>query len=59
MQKVMSESILSQIAEDSSSEPPQPPSSSPYKLFSRRFFSLHGRDLFAASANWFLVDVVF
>ncbi|CAN7130466.1 unnamed protein product [Brassica rapa subsp. narinosa] len=60
MQKVMSESILSQIAEDTSSEPPQqPPSSSPYKLFSRRFFRLHGRDLFAASANWFLVDVVF
>ncbi|KAG2254477.1 hypothetical protein Bca52824_084613 [Brassica carinata] len=61
MQSVMSESILSQIAEDSPSETPRQPqsSSSPYKLFSRRFLSLHGCDLFAASANWFLVDVVF
>ncbi|CAN7011476.1 unnamed protein product [Brassica rapa subsp. trilocularis] len=53
---------VSQVAEDSSSETPHPPPStssySSYKLFSRRFFSLHGRDLFAASANWFLVDVV-
>ncbi|ESQ27484.1 hypothetical protein EUTSA_v10018375mg [Eutrema salsugineum] len=61
MQRVMSVSI-SQVAEDSSSESThqrQLPSSSSYKLFSRRFLSLHGRDLFAASANWFLVDVVF
>ncbi|WZY83722.1 hypothetical protein YC2023_030106 [Brassica napus] len=54
---------VSQVAEDSSSETPHPPPStssySSYSLFSRRFFSLHGRDLFAASANWFLVDVVF
>ncbi|KAG2254479.1 hypothetical protein Bca4012_058067 [Brassica carinata] len=54
MQKVMS---ISEIDEDFPEE--QPSSSSSYKLFSRRFFSLHGRDLFAASANWFLVDVVF
>ncbi|CAL9240875.1 unnamed protein product [Arabidopsis halleri] len=58
MQRVMTVSMISQIAEDSSSELEQPPSSS-YKLFSRRFLNLHGRDLFAASANWFLVDVVF
>nr|VDD00362.1 unnamed protein product [Brassica rapa] len=60
MQKVMSVS-MSQVAEDTLSETLElPPStSSSYKLFSRRFFSLHGRDLFAASANWFLVDVVF
>ncbi|CAN7065182.1 unnamed protein product [Brassica oleracea var. botrytis] len=63
MQKVMSIYKVSQVAEDSSSETPHPPPStsshSSYKLFSRRFFILHGRDLFAASANWFLVDVVF
>uniref|UniRef100_A0A1J3I987 Putative inorganic phosphate transporter 1-9 n=1 Tax=Noccaea caerulescens TaxID=107243 RepID=A0A1J3I987_NOCCA len=61
MQRVMSVSMISQIAEDSSlsETQQQPPSSSSYKLFSRRFLSLHGRDLFAASANWFLVDVVF
>ncbi|CAH2067581.1 unnamed protein product [Thlaspi arvense] len=60
MQRVMSVSMISQTNEDSSSETyQQPPSSSSYKLFSRRFLSLHGRDLFAASANWFLVDVVF
>ncbi|EOA34796.1 hypothetical protein CARUB_v10022373mg [Capsella rubella] len=61
MQQVMSVSMTTdQIdeVEDTSSELPQSPRSS-YKLFSRRFFSLHGRDLFAASANWFLVDVVF
>ncbi|CAA7042512.1 unnamed protein product [Microthlaspi erraticum] len=64
MQRVMSVSIISQLAEDSSLSETQlqlqpPSSSSSYKLFSRRFLSLHGRDLFAASANWFLVDVVF
>ncbi|KAF2608167.1 hypothetical protein F2Q68_00046555 [Brassica cretica] len=61
MQKVMSISKPSQIEEDLPHPPPPPSSSSSssYKLFSRRFFSLHGRDLFAASANWFLVDVVF
>jgi len=59
MQRVMSVSMISQVTEDSSSELEQPPSSSSYKLFSRRFLTLHGRDLFAASANWFLVDVVF
>ncbi|KAF3520614.1 hypothetical protein DY000_02064080 [Brassica cretica] len=57
MQKVMSVCKVSQV-EDLPEEPPSSSSSS-YKLFSRRFFSLHGRDLFAASANWFLVDVVF
>ncbi|CAF2140366.1 hypothetical protein BRARA_B02269 [Brassica rapa] len=61
MQRVMSVTMTPPIPEeDSSSETPQQqPSSSSYKLFSRRFLSLHGRDLFAASANWFLVDVVF
>ncbi|KAL1190030.1 putative inorganic phosphate transporter 1-9 [Cardamine amara subsp. amara] len=62
MQRVMSVSMISQLTEESSSSEihqQQPPSSSTYKLFSRRFLSLHGRDLFAASANWFLVDVVF
>ncbi|KAL0802015.1 hypothetical protein Bca101_057191 [Brassica carinata] len=62
MQKVMSISKPSEIEEDLPHQPPPPPSSTSscsYKLFSRRFFSLHGRDLFAASANWFLVDVVF
>ncbi|XP_010539769.1 PREDICTED: probable inorganic phosphate transporter 1-9 [Tarenaya hassleriana] len=58
MQKVMAVS-MSQIAEDPSEAPPRPPPSPPYKLFSRQFLRLHGRDLFAASANWFLVDVVF
>ena len=61
MQRVMSVTMTPPIPEeDSSSETPQQqPSSFSYKLFSRRFLSLHGRDLFAASANWFLVDVVF
>ncbi|CAH8294857.1 unnamed protein product [Eruca vesicaria subsp. sativa] len=60
MQRVMSVTMMPPLPEDASSPTQQqPPSSSSYKLFSRRFFSLHGRDLFAASANWFLVDVVF
>ncbi|KAG2313435.1 hypothetical protein Bca52824_024992 [Brassica carinata] len=60
MQRVMSVTMMPPLPEDASSPTPQqPPSSSSYKLFSRRFLSLHGRDLFAASANWFLVDVVF
>lgn len=60
MQRVMSVTMTPPLPEDTSSPTAQqPPSSSSYKLFSRRFLSLHGRDLFAASANWFLVDVVF
>ncbi|CAH8389975.1 unnamed protein product [Eruca vesicaria subsp. sativa] len=55
MQKVMS---ISDISVETTTEPPPPPPPS-YKLFSTRFLRLHGRDLFAASANWFLVDVVF
>lgn len=54
MQKVMS---ISHISDETTTEPPPPPPS--YKLFSRRFLRLHGRDLFAASVNWFLVDIVF
>ncbi|XP_018730828.2 probable inorganic phosphate transporter 1-8 [Eucalyptus grandis] len=46
---------LSQIAEVDL-VPPSPPS---YPLFSRKFFFLHGRDLLACSALWFLIDIVF
>ncbi|KAG2303429.1 hypothetical protein Bca52824_032080 [Brassica carinata] len=57
MQEVMS---ISNVADQTTTEPPSPPPPPPsYKLFSTRFLRLHGRDLFAASANWFLVDVVF
>ncbi|GAA0158259.1 secondary carrier transporter [Lithospermum erythrorhizon] len=37
--------------------PPHPQES--YTLFSKEFFRRHGRDLFACSIAWFLVDVVF
>lgn len=30
-----------------------------YSFFSKEFFRRHGRDLIAASVNWFLVDIVF
>lgn len=56
MQRVMS---ISHISDETTTEPPPPPPPPSYKLFSRRFLRLHGRDLFAASVNWFLVDVVF
>ncbi|XP_013639312.1 PREDICTED: probable inorganic phosphate transporter 1-8 [Brassica oleracea var. oleracea] len=56
MQKVMS---ISNISDETTTEPPSPSPPPTYKLFSIRFLRLHGRDLFAASANWFLVDVVF
>ncbi|XP_030527308.1 probable inorganic phosphate transporter 1-8 [Rhodamnia argentea] len=46
---------LSQIAEDHLI-PPSPPS---YRLFSKQFFLLHGRDLLACSISWFLLDIVF
>uniref|UniRef100_J3MQQ7 H(+)/Pi cotransporter n=1 Tax=Oryza brachyantha TaxID=4533 RepID=J3MQQ7_ORYBR len=36
---------------------PAPPPSGPYGLFSRRFVRQHGRDLFACSAAWFLLDI--
>nr|GEY57570.1 probable inorganic phosphate transporter 1-9 [Tanacetum cinerariifolium] len=33
--------------------------SNTYPFFSREFFRRHGRDLAAASINWFLIDIVF
>ncbi|CAL9215724.1 unnamed protein product [Arabidopsis halleri] len=56
MQRVMS---ISHISDEATTEPPPPPLPPSYKLFSRCFFRLHGRDLFAASFNWFLIDIVF
>jgi PHS family inorganic phosphate transporter-like MFS transporter len=54
MEKVL-EVSMSQIMEDY----PPPPSEPPYPLFSKQFFRRHGRDLFACSCTWFLVDIVF
>ncbi|CAJ1939672.1 unnamed protein product [Sphenostylis stenocarpa] len=54
MQKVL-DVTLSMIAE----EHPLPPVPHPYPLFSGEFFRRHGRDLFACSSTWFLVDMVF
>lgn len=54
MEKVL-DVRLSMIAE----EYPLPPIPHPYPLFSREFFRRHGRDLFACSSTWFLVDIVF
>ncbi|KAL1219751.1 putative inorganic phosphate transporter 1-8 [Cardamine amara subsp. amara] len=50
MQRVMS---ISHISDEATTEPSPPPPLPPpsYKLFSRRFLRLHGRDLFAASVN--------
>ncbi|KAF8112383.1 hypothetical protein N665_0064s0018 [Sinapis alba] len=58
MERVMS---ITDISDETTTEPPPPPPPLPpsYSLFSLRFLHLHGRDLFAASVNWFLVDVVF
>ncbi|KAJ0247719.1 inorganic phosphate transporter 1-8 [Hirschfeldia incana] len=58
MERVMS---ISDFSDETTTEPPPPPPPLPpsYTLFSLRFLRLHGRDLFAASVNWFLVDVVF
>jgi PHS family inorganic phosphate transporter-like MFS transporter len=54
MEKVL-EISMSQIAEEN----PLPLSEPPYPLFSKQFFRHHGRDLFACSCSWFLVDIVF
>ncbi|CAI8605506.1 unnamed protein product [Vicia faba] len=56
MEKVLDVS-MSQIAEEDSSPPSTNPAS--YPLLSREFLHRHGRDLFACSANWFLLDIVF
>ncbi|XP_062097809.1 probable inorganic phosphate transporter 1-9 [Humulus lupulus] len=55
MEKVLDVS-MSQITEDG--PVPNNPTQL-YPLFSKRFFRRHGRDLFACSAAWFLVDIVF
>jgi PHS family inorganic phosphate transporter-like MFS transporter len=54
MEKML-EVSMNQIAEDY----PLPPNEPPYPLFSKQFFHRHGRDLFACSCTWFLVDIVF
>lgn len=54
MEKVLDVSI-NQIAEEN----PLPPTPHRYPLLSREFFRRHGRDLFACSSAWFLVDIVF
>ncbi|XP_058724497.1 probable inorganic phosphate transporter 1-8 [Vicia villosa] len=56
MEKVLDVS-MSQIAEEDSSPPSTNAAS--YPLLSREFLRRHGRDLFACSANWFLLDIVF
>ncbi|KAL4575403.1 hypothetical protein LXL04_022246 [Taraxacum kok-saghyz] len=61
MEKVLNVS-LSQIQEDV--EMISPPInrvsfSNTYGFFSKEFFRRHGRDLMAASTNWFLLDIVF
>ena len=59
MEKVLDVS-MSQIAEDEPAVLPQMNNPvPPYPLLSRQFFRRHGRDLFACSASWFLVDIVF
>ncbi|XAR64285.1 hypothetical protein NMG60_11024562 [Bertholletia excelsa] len=55
MERVLDVS-LSQIAEESEYPPSPPPC---YPLISKRFFSRHGRDLFACATAWFLIDVFF
>ena len=54
MEKVM-EVPMSQIVEDEL----LPPSPLPYPLLSKKFFRLHGHDLFSCCFTWFLVDIVF
>ncbi|KAJ1397143.1 Sugar transporter, conserved site [Sesbania bispinosa] len=54
MEKVLDVSI-SQIAEEN----PLPPAPHAYPLFSWEFLRRHGRDLFACSSTWFLLDIVF
>ncbi|XP_015960199.1 probable inorganic phosphate transporter 1-9 [Arachis duranensis] len=57
MEKVMDISITQIIEETSPTSSVS--SHSDYSLFSKEFFRRHGRDLFACSFNWFLVDIVF
>lgn len=54
MEKVLDISITDIVEEN-----PVPPTMHAYSLLSKDFFRYHGRDLFACSANWLLVDIVF
>ncbi|OIW10234.1 hypothetical protein TanjilG_27985 [Lupinus angustifolius] len=54
MEKVLDISI-SEITENN----PLPPTQHNYPLLSMEFLRRHGRDLFACSSTWFLVDIVF
>lgn len=54
MEKVLGVS-MSQITEEFPLSPKPPP----YNLLSKKFILHHGRDLFACSCTWFLLDVVF
>ncbi|KAK2380727.1 low affinity inorganic phosphate transporter [Trifolium repens] len=56
MEKVL-DVAMSQIAEEDPLSPTN--NAAVYPLLSREFLRRHGRDLFACSTNWFLLDIVF
>ncbi|KAM6543463.1 hypothetical protein CsatB_007910 [Cannabis sativa] len=58
MEKVLDVS-MSQITEDGPLVQLPNNQTHQYPFFSKTFFRRHGRDLFACSAAWFLVDIVF
>ncbi|CAL0331283.1 unnamed protein product [Lupinus luteus] len=53
------EKVLNISINDTAEENPLPPTQHKYPLLSMEFLRLHGRDLFACSSTWFLVDIVF
>ncbi|MED6136666.1 phosphate transporter [Stylosanthes scabra] len=59
MEKVMDISLTQIIEENLPPSPISSHSDDDYSLFSKEFFRRHGRDLFACSINWFLLDIVF
>ncbi|XP_068652830.1 probable inorganic phosphate transporter 1-10 [Aristolochia californica] len=54
MEKVLALS-LHRVEDNTEAAPSQPT----YTLFSREFLRHHGKDLFACTSSWFLVDIVF
>lgn len=59
MEKVLGDFNLETIVETSVASPGPPPSppAPTYGFFSKQFLRRHGRDLFACSMAWFLVDI--
>ncbi|PKU87601.1 probable inorganic phosphate transporter 1-10 [Dendrobium catenatum] len=57
IRRVLVDLDLPSIDEDTELGAPTRPLSEPYGFFSKQFLQIHGRNLFACAAAWFIIDI--